>query len=61
MMSLIFSLFIDRDKPQEVCATVHERTALIFVLGFIAIRLGIYVSVRIKAAKINSAIQRENR
>ena len=29
VMQLIFKLFIDRNKPEEVTATVHERTPLI--------------------------------
>lgn len=37
---MIFRLFIDKDKPEEVCATVHERTALIDEIEQLVLRSG---------------------
>ena len=37
---MIFRLFIDKDKPEEVCATVHERTALIDEIEQLVLQIG---------------------
>jgi len=38
---LIFRLFIDRDKPEEVTATVHQRTPLIDEIERLVVQSGL--------------------
>ena len=38
---MIFRLFIDRDKPEEVTATVHQRTPLIDEIEWLVVQSGL--------------------